>query len=503
MPFESGKRFWKLGGSYFSSVGSSFTIFVDNLPSEVGVPWFRKFFSKFGKIAEVFIPAKRSNRTGNRFGYVRFVYQEDVAFAIANANGLWVGRRNLLVKRASYDRGMVSTGSNPQMMGIPLAEKQKDIVASKSLNFQPIATSWLQTSAVVKLMTLSTPDLVLKAFHEFKMKEIQVRSLGGMYMIITFQSKDDRDQAMANSVIRSWFSSFEPWNGDAASLSRLVWINCRGMPLNIWCHNSFKRIGEMWGEFIALDVETIHGLSYDVGRLLIVTEKQERIDEWINICVRGRNYKVKVWEEECKDPFNDFEILKIASQQCSVKVYKPKLKLNISKDDDGLTGDKNVESQGFDESNAVANNHHADASYNEAINATLEKDQHLILPKPVILGVGNGLCFMDFVAFMMNSSAGLLLDGLSCRPGAGLSFLVCVLEFHLLLLIYYGDSSVGFYLCFFCCCYLFLVLLLCLLVSSAAAGFDGYWNGFSSFAVAICSWCCCVCLLLAAALVWN
>ncbi|KAH7834001.1 hypothetical protein Vadar_011815 [Vaccinium darrowii] len=363
-------------------VGSSFTILVDNLPFEVGVPWFKKFFSKFGKITEVFIPAIRSNRTGNQYGYVRFAFQKDVGFAIANANGLWVGRRNLIVKRASYDRGMASVGSNSQMMGISQAEKQKDIEARRTLNLQPIATSWLQTSAVVKLMTLSTPDLVLKAFHEFKMKDIQIRSLGGMYMIITFHNKDDRDQAMANSVIRSWFSYFEPWNGDAASLSRLVWINCRGMPFNIWCHNSFKRIGEMWGEFIALDVETMHGLSYDVGRLLIVTEKQERIDEWINICVRGTNYKVKVWEEECKDPFNDLEILKIASQKCSVQVYKPKLKLNNSKEDDGLAGDKNVESHGSDESNAAASNHHVDASSNVAINATSVKDQHLILPKP-------------------------------------------------------------------------------------------------------------------------
>ncbi|KAH7833300.1 hypothetical protein Vadar_004923 [Vaccinium darrowii] len=377
MPIESGKHFWKHG-----TVGSSFTILVDNLPFEVGVPWFRKFFSYFGKIAEVFIPANRSNRTGNRYGYVRFAYQKDVAFAIANANGLWVGRRNLIVKRASYDRGMVCVGSNSLMMGIPQAEKQKDIDARRSLNLQPIATSWLQTSAVVKLRTLSTPDLVLKALHEFKMKEIQVKSLGGMYMIITFQNKDDRDQAMTNSIIRSWFSYFEPWNGDAASLSRLVWINCRGMPLNIWCHNSFKRIGEMWGEFIAQDVETIHGLSYEVGRLLIVTEKQERIDEWINICVRGRNYEVKAWEEECKDPFNDLEIQNIASQQCSIKVYKPKLKLNISKEDDGLANDKNVESQGFDESNAEACNHHTDACSNVAIDATLVKDQHLILPKP-------------------------------------------------------------------------------------------------------------------------
>ncbi|KAH7843236.1 hypothetical protein Vadar_014244 [Vaccinium darrowii] len=105
-------------------------------------------------------------------------------------------------------------------------------------------------------------------------------------------------------MIKEWFLSFKHWNGEAASLSRLVWLKIRGMPLNAWEFKSFKRIAEVWGELLTLDQETIHEESFDVGRLLMVTSCKHEIDDWINITVKGRNYSVHVWEEECNDPFD-------------------------------------------------------------------------------------------------------------------------------------------------------------------------------------------------------
>lgn len=32
--------------------------------------------------------------------------------------------------------------------------------------------------------------------------------------------------------MQGWFNNFEHWNGEAASLTRLVWLKCRGMPLS-------------------------------------------------------------------------------------------------------------------------------------------------------------------------------------------------------------------------------------------------------------------------------
>ncbi|KAH7860278.1 hypothetical protein Vadar_011566 [Vaccinium darrowii] len=127
--------------------------------------------------------------------------------------------------------------------------------------------------------------------------------MGGLYMLIIFISKDERNNALSNPTLKEWFAYFKPWNGEPASLSRFVWLKCRGVPIQAWNTSTFRRIGESWGEFINLDEETMKELSYDIGRMLITTDYDFPIDEWINILINGRNYRVRVWKEPCDDPF--------------------------------------------------------------------------------------------------------------------------------------------------------------------------------------------------------
>lgn len=62
---------------------------------------------------------------------------------------------------------------------------------------------------------------------------------------------------------------------------------------------------EIWGKLITLDEETLKEESFDVARMLIATECIQSIDEWINVAVKGRNHRVKVWEDDCDDFFNE------------------------------------------------------------------------------------------------------------------------------------------------------------------------------------------------------
>ncbi|KAH7840800.1 hypothetical protein Vadar_021810 [Vaccinium darrowii] len=234
--------------------------------------------------------------------------------AIALASGLWIGRRYLIVKKASFERrqqspdyGKIKSGLNrfdPMQYAQSLNEngrdsyyKYKDSTKIKELekrvtiNLGPTAPEWLWRSAIAELKEVSTPEIILKAFTQLNFKDVIVRSMGV------------RNDALRNQVIKEWFQSFKHWKGDASSLS-LVWLKIRGMPSNAWELKSFKKIVESWGEFLTLDQETLSMEAFDVGRLLMVTSCKYKIDEWINVIVKGRNYYVQVWEEECDDPFD-------------------------------------------------------------------------------------------------------------------------------------------------------------------------------------------------------
>ncbi|XP_058220218.1 uncharacterized protein LOC131330605 isoform X2 [Rhododendron vialii] len=186
------------------------------------------------------------------------------------------------------------------------------------------------TSAVAKLKEITTMEIVQQALEDLDFQDVSAKSLGGMDLIITFQSKEDRQAALRNPKIQGWFKSFKPWNGEPSGKSRLVWLKCRGIPLNVWSLSSFKRIGEIWGDFITLDQETLKEESYGVGRMMIASEYLNRIDEWINITVRGRNCHTRIWEEDCDDPFKEKHIRDWINNHISILVTNPKSREDVT-----------------------------------------------------------------------------------------------------------------------------------------------------------------------------
>ncbi|KAH7856731.1 hypothetical protein Vadar_004862 [Vaccinium darrowii] len=323
-----------------------FTVFVDNLPSSMDVAWLRQLFSPFGCVKDVFIPSKRSSSFNTKFGFVRFKRREEAASAIEDLNGALIRDFNIVAQFAKYSKGSplisrkkvdevmndfsssslhvwhpLSVGNRSKQhvpFNLSYAEALKSAsnvstegfelkqVAEKSrptIDARPHGYSWLSRSAVVKLKYPASSECVLKALKCIHCEDVLIRSLGGLFMLLTFEDKAARDNLVANKDIKVWFDMIKPWNGEAASHSRIVWINCRGMPLNAWYSNTFKQIGELWGDFLALKEDSLNEKSFEIGRMMILTDKDSRIDEWINIRVSGKIYEVKVWEEVCEEPF--------------------------------------------------------------------------------------------------------------------------------------------------------------------------------------------------------
>ncbi|KAH7845036.1 hypothetical protein Vadar_034488 [Vaccinium darrowii] len=252
-PFMGRYNNFRLQNQVFS--GGLFTIYVDNLPNSVGIPWLRKFFGNFGYVVEAFLPHKSSRKSGNRFGFIRYDSSRGADFAISKANGIRVGKRYLIVERACYDRtshpsahGEGSgnflqkprydnhipfhqlSNSIPESSGKSLKNADRNI----TLNVQPVASEWLNRSVVVNLFDITTTKMIHKAFSDI-------------------------------------------------NFSNVV-----------------------------------------------------SIDEWINVTVKGRNHRVKVWEEDCDDFFNE------KSVRDWVNVHLPNHGSNLTHDVNALSGDKDL-----------------------------------------------------------------------------------------------------------------------------------------------------------------
>ncbi|KAI8535865.1 hypothetical protein RHMOL_Rhmol10G0207300 [Rhododendron molle] len=73
-------------------VGSkeTFTLFVDNILENKDRSWLQRTFNKFGVVRDTIILRKRSNCTGNKFGFVRYECRVAAGMVAARMNGAWV-----------------------------------------------------------------------------------------------------------------------------------------------------------------------------------------------------------------------------------------------------------------------------------------------------------------------------------------------------------------------------------------------------------------------------
>lgn len=133
--------------------------------------------------------------------------------------------------------------------------------------------------------------------------DIQVRVLAGDSVILTFASTEDRDSMFnggKKAWLKEWFLESYKWENNTIKPSncRLVWINCCGLPIQLWNAHNFVKIGQHWGEVIQISNGTLHNLSFAVGKVLISTSYMDGINESVMVECKGVTHSVRVMEEQ-------------------------------------------------------------------------------------------------------------------------------------------------------------------------------------------------------------
>lgn len=92
---------------------------------------------------------------------------------------------------------------------------------------------WLNRSLVGDLFKPTRcKDLLEKVSSEWIGDE-SLRCISSYSVLISFESKEVRDVALekGEGLLGSVFARFRPWNKDEWSFPKLVWLECRGLPL--------------------------------------------------------------------------------------------------------------------------------------------------------------------------------------------------------------------------------------------------------------------------------
>ncbi|GKA75340.1 RNA-directed DNA polymerase, eukaryota, nucleotide-binding alpha-beta plait domain protein [Tanacetum coccineum] len=306
------------------------SVFVTNFPDHFSFRELWKVCDGYGKvIVDVFIPNKRS-KSGKRFAFVRYIKINNIDRVVENLCTVWIGKIRLQANVVRYQRSPRSyensfkptvnvghkMGSYGNKMGSYVSVLKTSNPHENSDSMKPalllddscIVEKDLSLDLMGKVKDVgSLPNLYLILAKE-GFENLSIRYLGGLWVIIEFQSITAKQKFSNHVGVGSWFGILNPASNSFIVDERVVWVDIEGIPINAWTQNTFSKIAAKWGEL--LDLEDSDDKSWYRKRLCIKMKLETIISESFKVIVKGKVYWVRakeanVWFPEFNEEHND------------------------------------------------------------------------------------------------------------------------------------------------------------------------------------------------------
>lgn len=293
-----------------SPLNSVVSLFVDGIARVTTISEIRKLFESCGVVHDVYISGKKRSNTNFSFGFVKFRNKNEALNGIQKLDGFTLNGSTLSVSMAKYQRGGAPViekkavewvNTKAQMMALKSASrdhrKYADVLMGKASHIpQRVEQQDDSIQTVRVLINTTAEERMSKAVvveHEQTMETKEAAEIiSGMnikfsYMsaispfkiIVFFDDENEVKKAIdESSPLRSLFSHVRVWTDDECYDDRLVWVECCGIHPKFWSLENFEKIGEQWGKTLKVD-QVFHEANYlTAARILIHTQKQEKIE---------------------------------------------------------------------------------------------------------------------------------------------------------------------------------------------------------------------------------
>ncbi|GJW13209.1 DIE2/ALG10 family protein [Tanacetum coccineum] len=247
----------------------STSVFVTNFPEQASAKDLWNACKQYGHVVDAFIPNKRS-KAGKRFGFVRFIKVFDVERLVGNLCTVWIGRHIIHANATRFHRPKGSTSS--QGNGENDSNKQ-------------------HTHKVKEVGVLENLKVAL---GNEGFTDIDLRYMGGLWVMIAFDSVEAKEKFLLSTGVCSWFSQLIQASSEFTTDERVTMVEIEGIPLKVWNENTFIRIASKWGTL--LNVENLEKENYHCKRLCVLTKSMSHIFESFKINYKGKTHWVRAIE---------------------------------------------------------------------------------------------------------------------------------------------------------------------------------------------------------------
>ncbi|GJY64275.1 RNA-directed DNA polymerase, eukaryota [Tanacetum coccineum] len=249
------------------------SIFVTNFPDNFGSRDLWKICEGYGKVVDVFIPNRKS-KAGKRFAFVRFIRVENIDRLVGNLCTIWIGRLHLHANVVRFERprkpynsaGFKDTNVYDNAGSYVLAVK------GNTPSNVPVSNPSSIPSLVLDDSCVSERDLSKHAMGRMK----DLNSISNLRTLLT-------NEGFPEDAVHDFVSD-----------ERVVWVDIKGILLNVWFRETFLKIGKIWGE--TMDIEDNLDSSFSRKRLCIKTKHADSILEKFKVIFRGKVFMVRAKE---------------------------------------------------------------------------------------------------------------------------------------------------------------------------------------------------------------
>ncbi|KAK8682418.1 hypothetical protein V6N13_054806 [Hibiscus sabdariffa] len=280
------------------------------IPPKLHWSGLRRVFGRQGDIVDSFI-ARKLDKTGKRFGFVRFSNRVDADRAIERLNGF-----RLLVAKAKFQeipskgKQEAEVRTNNRKTAGPEAggsrsggsDGSNHILEKRVRNIQGHVEEealWRLGKCLVGMMAspCSTKQVEDK-LTKWGLGEIAVINMGGRCFLL--EVKDQELFSLLEeqnwSLLKKVFAEIEKWSESFHLPERITWIQITGIPVHCWNYITFKRIAELVGTLLSLGENATGFGGCEKVNLLISTKQFKKIGETIELEV-GRDIFMVCVEE--------------------------------------------------------------------------------------------------------------------------------------------------------------------------------------------------------------
>ena len=128
--------------------------------------------------------------------------------------------------------------------------------------------------------------------------------LAGSFLL-EFESQEEAERVLKRGVkcFENKMLMLEKWKPDLGCFrvrsharKAWVWVRVAGLPFQFWKQRMFKRIGDCYGGFAAVDLETENFMQLQWARILVKTERED-LPRSLQVVMGSSCFVIQLWWE--------------------------------------------------------------------------------------------------------------------------------------------------------------------------------------------------------------